>query len=462
MAKEKVRVTVCGAAETVTGSKYLIESGNSKLLVDCGMFQGLKDLRLRNWKKPPFDPASISAVVLTHAHIDHTGYLPVLVKLGFKGNVFCTDATKELLGLVLPDAAHLQEEEARFANKWKTSKHDPAEPLFAEADARNALKLVKTIDFDKWHEVIKGFKVFPTCAGHILGSASLAIEVEGRRINFSGDVGKYEMPILKDPDPIEFGDLLFCESTYGNRAHGNGDTLLDLEKVINEAYSRGGAILIPAFAVGRTQTLIYYLRELEEAKKIPLLPLYIDSPMAVDSTMIYRKHLEEFDPDTLAVLKRGGNPLLTRKTYFCDSREKSKQLNGLLGPRIIISAGGMVNGGRILHHMRNCLPKKDTTVVFVGYQAEGTRGQQIQSGSDEVKIFGEYVPIKAQVKTVSGLSAHADKVELVRWLKSSQGAPGTILITHGEKEAANSFNETVRSELGWKSSVAQDRETIEL
>jgi metallo-beta-lactamase family protein len=457
-----VRLTICGAAQTVTGSKYLLETDRHQVLVDCGLFQGKKELRLRNWDAPPFSPRELSAVVLTHAHVDHSGYLPLLTRRGFSGPIYCTAATAELLKLLLPDTGHLQEEEARFANKKGTSKHKPAEPLFTEKDARKTLELLRPFEKNTPQEILEKITVEARGAGHILGSASLTIDADGRRITFSGDIGRYDTPILPDPEPVEFGDLLLCESTYGNRLHAEADIKSELAAVLKDSAAAGGTVLIPSFAVGRTQTLLYYIAELEREGSIPVIPVFVDSPMAVDATAIYRAFKHDFDAEATQLIALGETPLLTEQTYFCRSVLESKALNQHRGSKIIISASGMATGGRVLHHLRNLLPEERTTVLFVGYQAEGTRGETIQSGKTEVKIFGSWVPIRAKVKTISGLSAHADQGELLRWLKSSSGTPAQVRIVHGEPESASTFSNILSETLGWKAKPAEHLETLEL
>ena len=459
--KPSVRLTFHGAAQTVTGSKFLLEVGSDKVLFDCGLFQGKKELRLRNWNKPKFDPRSLSAIVLTHAHIDHTGYLPLVVRSGYQGPIYCTPATAELLELLLPDSAHLQEEEARFANAHGTSKHSPAKPLYTAADVKQTLQQLKVIERGTPTEILNKISVLPLCAGHILGATSLTVDVHGRRITFSGDVGRYDVPILPDPCGADLGDVLLCESTYGNRLHAAADIETELAHIIKKAAEREGPIIIPAFAIGRTQNLLYYLGELERAGRIPVLPVYVDSPMAVDATKIYRQFKHDYDDEASELLSDGETPLLTANTTFCRKVEDSKRLNFMKGSRIIISASGMVTGGRILHHMKNWLDDESTTVLFVGYQAEGSRGRVIQSGSKEVRIFGQHVPINATIETVSGLSAHGDQSELLRWLKSCSGAPSITKIIHGEPEASAEFAGAVQATLGWEASPAEYLETIE-
>lgn len=460
--KPTVRVSFHGAAGSVTGSRHLIEADKYKILVDCGLFQGKKSLRKRNWEDPHFKPSKINCIILSHAHIDHSGYLPLVVKRGFNGPIYCTAATKELLHLLLPDAAYIQEEEARFANKHKSTKHSPAKPLFNSKDAKDTLKLLKVFDRNAVTEILPKVFLSAKCAGHILGSVALNLEISGKLITFSGDIGRYDTPMLPDPQGIDLGDLLLCESTYGNRLHAEVDAKGELEKAINKASARGGALLIPAFAVGRTQNLLYYIAELERAGKIPVLPVYVDSPMAVDATKIYRKFNFDYDAEAKQIMAQGDTPLSTAKTVLCRSSEESKRLNNAKGARIIISASGMVTGGRIMHHMMHQLPKEDTTVLFVGYQAVGTRGRIIQSGVNEIKIFGQRIPIRAKIRSISGLSAHGDKGELSKWLKSGNGSPSLCRIVHGERESAGYFSNLLQYEFGWKSAPAKYLETIEI
>jgi metallo-beta-lactamase family protein len=457
-----VRVSVHGAAGTVTGSKYLIEADQTKILVDCGLFQGKKELRLRNWEEPTFALDQLSAIVLTHAHIDHTGYLPLVVKRGYRGPIYCTPATGELLELLLPDTAHLQEEEALYANKKGTSKHSPATPLYSQADAAQTLRQVRVIEARRPTPLRPQITVRPTCAGHILGSVALTFDVYGKRISFSGDVGRYNMPILPDPEPLELGDLLFCESTYGDRLHETGDIRTELIRVIRQTAQRGGTLLIPAFAVGRTQSLLYYLSELEQEGQIPSLPVFVDSPMAVDATRIYRAHREEYDEEAAKLFDAGQSVFSTQSTIYCRSVDQSKQLNNQRGARIIIAASGMATGGRILHHLMNLLPKEDTTVLFVGFQAEETRGRLIQSGIKEIKIFGSLVRVRANIETISGLSAHADQGELMRWLQSTNGRPQQVKVVHGEGEAISAFVKMLKNKFNWNASPANHLETIEV
>lgn len=459
--QSSVRVTFYGAAGEVTGSKYLVQTDEHHVLIDCGLFQGKKELRQLNWGGPKFDSKEIDAIVLTHAHIDHIGYLPVVVKAGFKGPIYCTAATKELCDILLLDSAHLQEEDAAFMNRHGTSKHKPALPLYDQRDAEKALMLLRTIPRDKPTQILPGITVTPRSAGHILGSTSLTLDVGGKRLSFSGDIGRYDTPLIPDPAPIEFGDLLLCESTYGDRLHPSSDPLGDLEKIVKRAIDRKGPLLIPAFAVGRTQSLLNYFAQLERAGRIPELDVFVDSPMAVNATHLYSSFQEDRDvpieqrPEDL-------EPMLTARTTFCRTVDESKRINGATGTSIIISASGMATGGRILHHLKHWLPREEATVLFVGFQAEGTRGRTILDGSPDVKIFGNYVPIRAHVENMSSMSAHGDYSELIRWLKSGSGSPKHIKIVHGEKQAGAAFVGHLQQQLGWQSSMASYLETIDV
>ena len=460
-----MRVHFFGATETVTGSKYLIETEKQKILLDCGIFQGPKELRLRNWDEPPFDPAALDAVLLTHAHIDHIGYLPRIVRLGFRGPIFATEATIELAKLLLIDSAELQEEEARYADEVHSSTHNPPLPLYTVGDARRALELLQPFPrgvHTGGAPVLPGIVVSSAKAGHILGSVALSVEAEGRRVTFSGDIGRYDAPLLPDPQPIELGDLFVCESTYGDRDHPQIDPKELFLQEIKTAIARRGPIIIPAFAVGRTQTLLYYLHELEMEGRIPPLPVYIDSPMAVDSTEIYRRHRYDFDDDAQAILREKRNPLSTLRTQLVRSVQESKALNHLDGSRIIISASGMATGGRVLHHLMRWLPVESATVLFVGYQGEGTRGGRLLAGEPTVKIFGREVSVRAAIRNTPGLSAHADRSELLRWIKSCSGSPRSVRITHGEIHAGRAFSELLRDKLGFQAMPAKYRDVLDV
>ena len=429
-----------GAAGTVTGSRHLVRAPGGTILIDAGLFQGQKELRLRNWQPFPVPPASLDAVVLTHAHIDHCGALPLLVRDGFRGPVYCTSGTRDLAYLLLPDSGRLQEEEARFANKRGYSKHAPhALPLYTEADAMAALRQLVPVPYGARREIRPGLAVTFGRAGHILGSATVLMEVPGRaasegaprRILFSGDLGRYGAPILPDPEAAAGVDDMLLECTYGDRLH-QGAPREELRAALLGAVQRGGALLMPAFAVGRTQEILFQLRELESRKEIPELPVFVDSPMAVDATPIYLAHREDHDDEMTRLFARGIEPLRPARLQFARAPEQSKALNRIKGPCVIISASGMATGGRILHHLANRLPDERTTVLLVGYQAAGTRGWSLQNGARTLRMHGEEVPVRASVATISGFSAHADRNEVDRWLASMPRSPARVFCVHGE------------------------------
>ncbi len=459
-----------GGVGTVTGSKYLIETGHSRVLVDCGMFQGLKELRERNWQEPPFDPRAIDAVLITHAHIDHTGYLPRLVRQGFHGPVYCSRGTADLLKILLPDAGRLQEEEADYRNRHKVTKHKPALPLYTEKDAFAALDLLQPMaNAGEPFAVAKGVIATFRVAGHILGSSLILVEIEGagndgagRRILFSGDLGHYDQPILRDPASPSNCDYLLVESTYGDRLHDPEKPKDALRRVINNAVEQRSPILIPAFAVGRTQEIIYLIRELEDEKAIPVLPVYVDSPMAAASTKAYASRTEEQDEDYASVLARPQHPLRTHSMVAASSKQQSKEINNAHGAHVIISASGMMTGGRVLHHAQRLLPNPNATLVFVGYQAAGTRGRRILNGEQEVKIFGQWVPVRCRVERITSFSAHADWKEILRWLEGMQTSPRRTFITHGEPEAANAMAEHIRERFSWEVTVPGYGDKVEI
>jgi len=459
-----------GGVGTVTGSKYLVESGGSRVLVDCGLFQGLRELRERNWEDPPFDPKSLDAVVITHAHVDHTAYLPRLVRLGFGGPVFCSRGTAELLKLLLPDSARLQEEEAEYRNRHALSRHQPALPLYTEEDARASLKLLQTCpNTGEPTEVAGGVRAGFRVAGHILGSSLVLLELDGagddrkgRRVLFSGDLGHYDQPIIRDPDPPPPCDYMLVESTYGDRLHDPEDPREALARVIHLAVERGGPLLIPAFAVGRTQELIYHIRELEEEGRIPSLPVRVDSPMAGAATAIYHRIREEHDEEYASVLAEKRHPLRTRSMLTASTREESKRLNEERGPRIIISASGMMTGGRVVHHARRILPDASATVLFVGYQAAGTTGRKVLDGHRTVRVMKEDVPVRCHVERIGGLSAHADWQEVLRWLAPLPSAPRRVFTTHGEPEAAEAMAGHIREKFGWRVDAPHYGQRVEL
>ncbi|MEP6920231.1 MAG: MBL fold metallo-hydrolase [bacterium] len=459
-----------GGVGTVTGSKFLIESGSSRVLVDCGMFQGLKELRERNWQEPPFDPASLNSILITHAHIDHTGYLPKMVKQGFAGPVYCSRGTADLLKILLPDAGRLQEEDADYRNRHKLTKHGPALPLYTEEDAFATIDLIHPLpNTGEMFEVAPGMSAAFSIAGHILGSSLVLVAIEGagadgtgRRVLFSGDLGHYDQPIIHDPVAPPACDYLLVESTYGDRLHDPEDPKVALARIINDAVASKSTILIPAFAVGRTQEIVYLVRELEEEKAIPVIPVVVDSPMAAAATVAYSNRTEEQDEDYASVLKRKQHPLRTHAMITASSREESKRVNGLEGPRMIISASGMMTGGRVLHHALRLLPNPNTIVVFVGYQAAGTTGRRIQDGEKEVRILGKWVPVRCRIARIGGFSAHADWQEILRWLSGMPGAPRRTFLTHGEPLAANAMAAHIKEQFGWAVEVPQYGEQFEI
>jgi len=456
-----------GATGTVTGSKFVLEAGGSRAMIDCGLFQGLKALRQRNWETLPVNPASISWVLLTHAHIDHSGYLPRLVRDGFKGRVLATRATADLLKIMLPDSARLQEEDAEYANRKGFAKHRPALPLYTEADAAAALRLIRKVAYEETVKLNKSLVARFTSAGHILGSSFIEIQVNEAahpplKIIFSGDLGRYDEPILNDPSPANEADFLLVESTYGNRLHDKTDPKDRLAEIINTTAQRGGKIIIPAFAIGRTQLLVYYIRELEDEGRIPVLPVAVDSPMGAEATRLYSRHQDDHDLDMqrLANLKR--NPLATRNFSLVQGRGGSRALNNLQGPAIIISASGMATGGRVLHHLTHWLPDPASSVIFAGYQATGTRGRLLQDGETQIKIHGEMVPVRAHIESVSSLSAHADAGEIMRWLRGFKRPPRKTFIVHGEADSATALRDLIAKELGWDAVVPIHQEVVEL
>ncbi len=434
--------------------------------MDCGLYQGLKSLRLRNWDKLPIDPAKIEAVALTHAHIDHTGYLPRLIKDGFGGPVHATRGTADLARILLPDSGHLQEEEAAYHNKRGTSKHTPALPLYTAEEGARAAAAVTGLGYGAPTRLLPGIQGTFRRAGHILGSASIHAELSSggapRRVVFSGDVGRYAAPILLDPEPIGEADYVFVESTYGDRLHDTTPVLDQIERVVRAAVDRGAALVVPAFAVGRTQELIYHLRALEDANRIPRLPTFVDSPMAIEATGLYCSHPEDLDPDTAKPVLSGTCPLHTGRFTLSRSVEDSRKINDVRGPAIIIAASGMVTGGRILHHLRRRLPDPKTTVLLVGFQAPGTRGRLIQDGARTIRIFGEDVPVNAHVEVIHGLSAHSDANGLLRWLRTATGRPRRVFVVHGEAGPAETFAGRIRTELGWDATVPDYREVVAL
>ena len=460
-----MKITVLGAGRCVTGSKFLIEWKRFAALLDCGLFQGPAELRRLNWKRLPRPAHEIGAVVLTHAHIDHSGYLPRLCRHGFDGPVYCTPPTKALLGVLLPDAAHINEEEARYANKEGYSKHRPALPLFRMADARAALKLLEPVAFDHWQELHPGVRFRFHRQGHILGAAAVELETktaggERKTVFFSGDVGRYGVPILHEPEAYPGSDVLFVESTYGDRFHGSEEPRTMLGDQIKAGLERGGVILIPAFAIDRTQEILYMLRELVVDGELPEVPVFLDSPMGIEATALYTRFVAEHDAEMRQFFADSENPIFPANLQVTPSSAESRKLNSLDGPAIIISASGMATGGRILHHLKLRLPEKRNTVLFVGYQAQGTKGRRLVDGDEKVKIHGQWVPVRAHVATVSGLSAHADASELLIWLGRREREPEQVVLVHGEPGAQEALAERLDAELGWQAVMPELGDTI--
>ena len=460
------KLTFLGAAGCVTGSKYLVEAAGKKLLVDCGLFQGTDDLKDRNWKPLPVDPKTIDYLVLTHAHLDHTGWLPVLVRDGYSRTIFANPATIELAGLLLKDSGHLQEEETKDAQKHNWSKHPQPRALYTSADIDPVLQKLKPMPRSGGFDISPEFHIESYDAGHILGSSSLELTIteNGKKnaVVFSGDIGRYDQPILNDPKTPETKqiDLLLCESAYGDREHESGDPLQLLGDIVNRVVKRGGSIVIPAFAIGRTQTFMYYLRQLENLQRIPKVPVYVDSPMAQSATQLYLKYKEDHDVEFGRDEKNGGDPLSVHEFHLTRSVEESKQINDVKTPCIIISASGMVTGGRVLHHLAQRLSDARNCVILGGFQAEGTRGRALQEGAKSLSLFGQNVPVLAEIVEMGQFSAHAGKSELLRWLTGLQVPPKQVYLTHGEPEAAQSLQQAITTNFKWPASVARYLDTV--
>ncbi|HEU5315468.1 MAG TPA: MBL fold metallo-hydrolase [Chloroflexota bacterium] len=469
-------ISFYGAAGTVTGSKFLLDTGDARVLLDCGLFQGPKVWRERNWAPPVYLEGGLDAVVLTHAHLDHSGYLPRLLAMDQQlrrrrpeWRVYTTPATVDLLRVMLPDSAHLQEEDAAFANKKKFSKHDPALPLYTTAEAYAALRLLRPRDYDERWEAAPGLSAQFEDAGHIIGSATVRFTLpDNRTVLFSGDLGRYVNPLLRDPTPPGDADVVVMESTYGGRQHSPEPPEQGLEAAVHEAVTRGGVLLIPAFAVGRTQDLLYALRHLMLSGRIPELPIFVDSPMAIEATRIFLAHEEGQDPTLRARSVEGRQRTEALRwsaeggVRYTQTRAESQALNDLDQPAIIISASGMATGGRILHHLKHRLPRKSTVVLLAGYQAEGTRGRLLLDGAKSLKMHGEEVPVRAAVRFVDGFSAHADEPELLRWLSGFTRPPRRLFLVHGEPDAAEALAAAIKRQLGWTAEIPQYGERLPL
>jgi metallo-beta-lactamase family protein len=481
-----ISITFLGAARTVTGSKYLVESNGARVLVDAGLFQGLKELRERNWQDLPIKAADIDAVVLTHAHLDHCGYLPRVVAQGFRGRVFCTQGTKDLCGIVLPDSGRLQEEDAEYANRQGFSKHRPALPLYGETDAFRAVSQLQPCGYERPMPVAAGIEVEFINAGHLLGSSYVRMRIDARVVLFGGDLGRFDRPVLPDPTMVAGADYLLVESTYGDRVHEQDDDGSRLAQIVTETAQRGGKLIIPAFAIGRVEELIYWLKRLESERRIPVLPVFVDSPMASAALARYSERLQELDPELRpedhddkaphdaaarepkperrrhAQQERDVAAFATERFRVIASVDESKHLTASRMPAIVISSSGMAEGGRVLHHLKAALPDARNTVLFAGYQGVGTRGRRLVDGEKEVKIHGEWVPVTARVERIDSMSAHADSGEIMRWLRGFTTAPKETFVVHGEPVPMEALAGRIRSDLGWTCRMPEYRETIQV
>jgi metallo-beta-lactamase family protein len=481
-----IALTFLGAARTVTGSKYLIESNGVRVMVDAGLFQGLKELRERNWQDLPISASTIDAVVLTHAHLDHCGYLPRLVAQGFRGRVFCTAGTQDLCRIVLPDSAKLQEEDADYANRHGFSKHAPALPLYREIDAARALTQLQPCGYERALPVANGFDVEFVNAGHLLGSSYARMRVDGRTILFGGDLGRFGRPVLPDPTPVAAADYLLVESTYGDRVHERDDQGARLADIVNRTVQRGGKLIIPAFAIGRVEELLFWLRRLEADGRIPVLPVFLDSPMASAALAAYRRRVQELDPELQpeardekaphdaaaphpvdirrrqAVQERELCIFCTERFHVIASVEESKRLTASKSPSIVISSSGMAEGGRVLHHLKAALPDARNTVLFAGYQGVGTRGRRLVDGEKQIKIHGEWIQVAAAIERIDSMSAHADADEILRWLHGFAAPPKQTFIVHGEPTAQDALGARIDAELGWSHMAPEHRQRVEI
>lgn len=461
-------LTFLGAAGTVTGSKYLVAAANKHLLIDCGIFQGTPELTERNYQPLSIDPKTIDFAVLTHAHLDHTGWLPCLVRDGYRGSIFANPATIELTTLLLKDSAHLQQEDALHAQKHPHDRHSDAEPLYTPDDIDPVLRALKTMPRSGGFDISPEFHIDSFDAGHILGSSSLVLTITeaGKKtiVLFSADIGRYDQPILNDPvTPPVSADVLLCESTYGDREHETGDPAEQLAAIVNRVAKRGGSIIIPAFAIGRTQTFMYYLRQLEDQQRIPRLPVYVDSPMALSATDLYLKHAEDHDLEFTRLDSGGkGDPLDVHQFHLTRTADESKQINNVKTPCIIVSASGMVTGGRVMHHLAQRLPDSRNAVILAGFQAQGTRGRALQEGAKTLRLFGQEVAVNAEIVALGQFSAHAGKSELLRWLTALPAPPKQTYLTHGEPSAAQSLQSAIQQNFKWKVAVARYLDTVPL
>lgn len=468
-------LTFLGAARTVTGSKHLLEVDGKRVLIDAGLFQGEKDLRERNWSPLPVPADSLDAVVLTHAHLDHCGYLPKLIAEGYKGRVYCTSGTAALARLVMVDAGKIQEEDAERANRHGYSKHSPALPLYTVENAWQAVDRLQPVGYAYDFEPIPGVTMQFVNAGHLLGSGYVRATVkalDNRVILFGGDLGRYGRPVLPDPEPVAHADWLLVESTYGNRVHEDDDNGERLARIISETIERNGKVIIPAFAIGRVEEVLYWIRELEDDRRIPKVPVFVDSPMAIEALKMYSERLHELDADITAAAQaapqrsvRGERKLCafcTERFQTVSSAEQSKEVTRSRQPSIVISASGMATGGRVLHHLKAALPNGNNAVLFVGYQARGTRGARLVAGDTETKIHGEIVPVNARIEKIDSMSAHADINEVMRWLGNFEKAPKTTFLVHGDDEPMAAQAARIRQELGWTVAMPAWKEQVVL
>lgn len=451
-----MQLSFFGATQTVTGSRYLLTCGEHRVLVDCGLFQGYKHLRLKNWSRPPFAANEVDAVLLTHAHLDHSGYLPLLVKNGFKGPIYATNATVDLCRILLPDSGHLQEEQAQFANRHGFSKHSPALPLYTEQDAHDCLTKFRTVSFEEEIEAAPGVRAAFTHAGHLLGAASVHVQHGGKSILFSGDVGRPHDPLMHAPAAPVAADYLVVESTYGDRTHPASDPQTELRDVIRRTCARGGVIVIPTFAVGRAQLLLLLIARLQASGEIPGVPVYLDSPMAIDATELFARFGAEHRLSRDEAATMGGTAALVR------TAEQSKELDRIRAPAIILAASGMATGGRVVHHLKVFAPDARNTVLFSGFQAGGTRGAALTAGAPQIRIHGETFPVRAEVAQLQSASAHADADELIAWLRQMPSAPRQVFVTHGEARASDALRHRIQTELGWSVTVPEYRDEVVL
>lgn len=451
-----MEITFLGATGTVTGSKFLVATASKFVLVDCGLFQGFKQLRLRNWAPLPVKPKLIDAVILTHAHIDHSGYIPLLVKKGYRGRIYCTSATRDLCAILLPDSGHLQEEEARYANKHGYSKHKPALPLYTEKDAELSLRRFTPIDFGRNFNLGDNLITHLSPSGHILGSAFVLLRDSRTSILFSGDIGRPNDPIMVAPSIVRKANYLVIESTYGDRRHDPTDPQVALASIINRTIKRRGVIVVPAFAVGRAQSLLYYIHLLKKSKAIPNIPVFLNSPMAANVNHVFHDHLGEHR------LTPPQCEAMCNAAHIVNSVEESKALNNRKGPMILIAASGMATGGRVLHHLEAFAPDPRNTILFVGFQAGGTRGEAIVNGAESVKIHGKYVSVRAEIAIIDNLSAHADYAEIMDWLGHFDAPPRQTFITHGEPVAADALRHRIEEQLNWNCRVPEYQEMFKL